>query len=88
MGIHLDEELTFQHDINENINKVYKGIGIIRKLNGILPHSALLTIYRSFVRLHLDVGDVIYDQPENELFSSKIETIQYNASLAIHVVFL
>ena len=85
MGIHLDEELTFQHHINKNINK---GIEVIRELNNILPHSALLIVYHSFVRLHLDIGDVIYDQPENELFSSKIETVQYNASLAIHVVFL
>ena len=83
LGIHLDEELTFKHHINEKINKANKGIGIICKLNNILPHSALLTIYRSFIRPHLDYGDVIYDQPENESFSTKIESVQYNASLAI-----
>ena len=82
LGIHLDEELTFKHHINEKINKANKGIGIIRKLNNILPRSALLTIYRSFIRPHLDYGDVIYDQPENESFSTKIELVQYNASLA------
>ena len=32
---------------------------------------------------HYYYGDVIYDQPENESFSSKIESVQYNASLAI-----
>ena len=83
LGIHLDEELIFKHHINEKINKANKGIGIIRKPNIILPRSALLTIYRSFVRPHLDYGDVIYDQPENESFSSRIESVQYNASLAI-----
>ena len=83
LGIHLDEELTFKHHINEKINKANKSIGIIRKLNNILPRSALLTIYRSFIRPHHDYGDVIYDQPENESFSSKIESVQYNASLAI-----
>ena len=65
LGIHLDEELTFKHHINEKINKANKGIGIIRKLNNIIPHSALLTIYRYFIRPHLDYGDVIYDQPES-----------------------
>ena len=59
------------------------GIAIIREINNILPCSSLLTIYRSFVRSHLDYGDVIYDQPENESSSSKIESVQYNASLAI-----
>ena len=72
LGIHLDEELTFKHHINEKISKA----------NNIPPRSALLTIYRSFIRPHLDYGDVIYDQPENESFSSKIESVQYNASFA------
>ena len=69
LGVHLDEELIFKHHINEKINKVNKGIRVIRKLNNILPRSTLLTIYRSFVRSHLDYGDVIYDQPENESFN-------------------
>ena len=69
-------------DINENIDKANKGIGIIRKLNNILLCHALLTVYRSFIRLDLDYGDVIYDQAENESVSSKIESIQYNATLA------
>ena len=76
-------KLTFKHHINEKINNANKCIGIIRKLNNILPRSTLLTIYRSFIRSHLDYGDVIYDQPENESFSSKIESVQCNASLAI-----
>ena len=72
LGIHLDEELTFKRHINEKLNKASKGIGIIRKLNNILLHSALLIIYRSFLRPHLDYGDVVYDQPENESFGIKI----------------
>ena len=76
-------KLTFKHHINEKINNANKGIGIIHKLNNILPRSTLLTIYRSFIRPHLDYGDVIYDQPENKSFSSKIESVQCNASLAI-----
>ena len=83
LGIHLDEEFTFKHHINEKINKANKGIGIIRKLNNILSRSALLTIYRSFIRPHLGYGDLVYDQPENISFSSKIESVQYNVSLAI-----
>ena len=71
-GIHLDKELTFKRHINEKINKANKGIGIIRKIKNILPRSALLTLYRSFVRPHLDYGDVTYDKPENESFITKI----------------
>ena len=58
LRIHLDEELTFKHHINGKINKANKGMGIIRDLNNMLPRSALLTIYRSFIRPHLDYSDV------------------------------
>ena len=78
LGIYLDEELTFKYHVNEKIMKANRGIGVIRKLDNILPRSALLTIYRSFIRPHLDYGDVINNQPENESFSSKILLCQYH----------
>ena len=52
-------------------------------MNLLLPRSTLLTIHKSFVRPHLDYGDVIYDQPNNSRLSDKIESVQYNAALAI-----
>ena len=43
-----------------------------------------MTIYKSFVRPHLDYRDVItYDQPNNPSLSDKIESVQYNAAPAI-----
>ena len=58
-------------------------INVIRKMNLLLPISSLLTIYKSFVRPHLDYSDVIYDQPNSSCLSDKIETVQYNTALAI-----
>ena len=60
-----------------------KIIGVIKKLRPILPRHSLISIYKSFVRPHLDYGDVIYDRPNNHSFSEKIESIQYNSALAI-----
>ena len=65
------------------LNKVNKTIGLLRKLQNILPRSALLTIYKSFIRPHLDYGDIIYDQAYNASFHQKLELLQYNACLAI-----
>ena len=48
-----------------------------------LPRQALVTIYKAFVRPYLDYGDVLYDQAFNNSFDAKIESIQYNACLAI-----
>ena len=56
---------------------------MIRKLQPIIPRAALLTIYKSFLRPHLDYGDVIYDRAFNESFQNKLESVQYNAALAI-----
>ena len=55
----------------------------VKGLSNILPRDALLTIYKSFVRPHVDYGDIIYDQPQNESFCNKLESIQYNAAVAI-----
>ena len=64
------------------LNKVNKTIAFLCKLQNILPRSALLTIYKSFIRPHLDYGDIIYDQAYNASFHQKIELLQYNACLA------
>ena len=83
LGIILDEKLSFTNHINVKIQKAGIGINVIKSLNNILPQQALLTIYRSFTRPHLDYGDVIYDQPNNESLCQTIESVRYKAALAI-----
>ena len=65
------------------LNKVNKTIGLLHKLHNILPRSALLTIYKSFIRPLLDYGDIIYDQAYNASFHQKLELLQYNTCLVI-----
>ena len=83
LGIYLDEKLNSNHHIKEKMSKAMKGIGVIKRLRKMLTRYSLLTIYISFVRPHLDYGDILYDQPNNKSFCQKIETTQYNAALAI-----
>ena len=83
LGLILDEKLTFGQHMNEKISKANKGIGLIRRLYSYLPRTSLLVIYKSFIRPLLDYGDVIYDQPHNDTFCKSIESVQYNAALAI-----
>ena len=65
LGVILDEKLNFKTHIQTKISKAMTGVGIINKLRSVLPRSSLSTIYKSFVRPHLDYSDVIYDQPNN-----------------------
>ena len=68
LGMYLGKKLNFIHHVKEKIAKPNKGIALIRKLAHILPRQSLLTIYKSFIRPHLDYGDTIFDQPNNESF--------------------
>ena len=58
-------------------------IGLIRRLSVILPRNALLSIYKSFMRPHLDYGDILYDKPSNDNFQNKMEKVQHRVCLAI-----
>ena len=40
-------------------------------------------MYKSFVRSHLDYGDIVYDKSNNDFFTSKLERVQYKACLAV-----
>ena len=79
----LDSNLSYEHHIKSILNKVNKTIGLLRKFHLILPRHSLITIYNTFIRPHLDYGDVIYDHAFNESFHQRLESIQYNAAIAI-----
>ena len=64
-------------------SKTKKTIDRLCKLQNTSPRRALITIYKAFVRSHLDYGNVIYDQDFNELFHQKLEKIQHDACTAI-----
>ena len=76
LGLFLDSKLIFFDYINEEIKKATKEVNVIRKMNLLLPCSSLLTIHKSFVRLHLDYGDITFGQPNNFCLSDKIESVQ------------
>ena len=65
------------------MSKTYKDIAVLRKLQNIMSRNSLLTIYKSFIRPHLDYGDIIYHQPNSGRLCQKIESIQYQAALVI-----
>ena len=79
----LDNRLSFEDHLKMILNKVNKTIWLLRKLQNILQRSALLTIYKTFIRPHVDYGDIMYDRSYNAPFHQKLELLQYNACLAI-----
>ena len=57
----LDEKLSFVNYIRLKIQKTGIRIIVIKSLYNIRPQQALLTIYKSFIRLPLEYGDLIYN---------------------------
>ena len=62
LGIILVTRLSFEKHLETVQCKINKIIGLIRKLQNLLPRAALITLYKAFVRPHSDYGDIIYDQ--------------------------
>ena len=83
LGLILDEKLNFKEHLKEKMSKAYRCIAVLRKLQNIIPRNSLLTIYKSFIRPHLDYGDIIYHQPNNGSLCQKTESLQYQTALAI-----
>ena len=83
LGVLLDQKLNFKQHIDTTILKINKGISTIKKLRHSLPRKSLMTIYKAFLGPLINYRDIIYDQPQNESFCEKLESVQYTAALAI-----
>ena len=64
-------------------NKVNQAKGLLQKLQKTFLRLVLITKYKTFVRSHLDYGDMIYDEACNETFHQKLGSIQYSACIAL-----
>ena len=58
-GIILDNCLSFANHLKMILNKVNETVGRPRKLHNVLPCPALLTIYKSLIRLDLGYIEII-----------------------------
>ena len=74
LAMHLDTKLSFQQHLDDIMRKVDKTIGLLHKLQAVLPRPSLVTIYKVFIRPHLDCED-IYDQANKESFHQKLESV-------------
>ena len=82
LGLRLDEKLNFKENLENKSAILNKGIGMLKKLSNYLPRHSLVSLYKAFMRLHLDYADIVYEQPNNMNICNKVESLQYNAALA------
>ena len=66
-GMILDLKLDFQRNIKEAMQKARHGSGIIRYLSKYVSRDVLDQIYKLYVRVHLDYGDIVYHKYDPEM---------------------
>ena len=57
------------------LGKFNKIIALLHKFQHILPRHSFLTMYKTFIRPHLNYGDVIYDKVFNQSSHEKPESV-------------
>ena len=68
LGLLLDSKLNFNMHLNEKISTIVNNdVALLRKLRYSIPRKPLLSIYKTFLRPHLDYCDVVYDKPRKNL---------------------
>ena len=86
LGIIFDNRLSLEeHLILLVLSKENKTKRLLHKLQRLIRRSELLTIYKTFVRSHLDykgTGSVALNIKYSSLYH-KMESVQYNTCLAI-----
>ena len=85
LRILLDDKLSYKHHLKFLLKTVKKTIGLLCKFQHILQRQSLITIYKSFIRPHLDYGNIVYDRAFTEPFQKNLESIKYNAAITITV---
>ena len=94
LGMILDSNLSFNNHLENKIAKANQGLGVMIQLKKWLSFRVLETIYKLYVRPHLDYGDVLYhtaNPNKNETFElspqaaslRKVEEVQYKAAKII-----
>ena len=81
LGLILHNQLNFNEHLKGVVDKISKTMGLIHKFQSILPQFSLFTIFKTFIRPHLDYGDMIYDQTYKVSFHRKLGSIQYSILL-------
>ena len=78
-----DSGLSYKGYIKSVLSRVNKTINLLQKFQAILSWHSLITIYKSFIRPHLNYGNVIYNRTYIKSFHQTLESTQYSTAITM-----
>ena len=81
LGVTFESNFNFNTPIDLQIKKCKKMIGLIRQISVNLPDNALLSIYKSFTRPHLDYGYILYNNQAMIILQNGTKWKKFNIEL-------
>ena len=79
LGVHVDDELKFDHHVSECVKAANKTLGLIRRTYQHLDALTLKTLYISLVRPKLEYGNVVWS-PRLQSHIDELERVQRRAT--------
>ena len=77
--VEIDSKLNFKTHISKVQSKISKGVGILYKLNKLLPTRTLITLHYALIFPHLMYGIIIW----GSIYLTSLQTLQHKAIRAI-----
>ena len=84
LGIHLDENLTWNKNTNMLTNKLSKVLGILNRLKYIYPQHILLIIYNSLFMSHVNYGNILWGSCSNKIANLQKKAIRILTNSRYH----
>ena len=82
LGVHTDENLTWECHVNELSKNIASGISAIKRIRHTVPYKTLLAIYNSLVQPHLEYCSSVWGSCSMSL-SQKLQKLQNRAARVI-----
>ena len=82
LGLWIDDNLTWEVQIDHICSKMARNIGIIKRIRNFIPKESLLTLYRTLVEPYLRYCNIVWGQC-NETLLDKLQTLQHKVARTI-----
>ena len=76
LGLHLSSDMTWNFHINEVSKKISRNIGILKKLQLIVPYHILLTIYNTLILPHINYCLLSWGSKPDKIFQLRKRAVR------------